>query len=221
VSGTLPWDNSPGGSRATMKQAADVEAPYGDIIALHDSHSFIPAISGLALDSSDPFYDIAGDASLLDHTAFDTVYYPAANQEHIEITPQNKLWFMAEVQSQIIVSMISGDTTESGGTATFTITAASAPAEPVTIGLSSSLPGEGLVPINVVLPKGATDPVVVTVTGVDDPDVDGDIPYTIITAISTSDDPAYNGIDPADVAVTNLDNDASVELIFEDGFEDP
>jgi hypothetical protein len=221
ISGTLPWDNSPGGSRPTMKQAADVEAPFGDIIALHESHSFIPTISALALDTNDPFYDVAGDADLLDHTAFDTVYYPAANQEHIDITPQNKLWFMAEVQSQILVSMISGDTTESGGTATFTITPASAPSEPVTIGLSSSLPGEGTVPVNVVLPKDATDPVVVIVTGADDPDVDGDMPYTIITASSTSDDPAYNGIDPADVAVINLDNEPKVELIFEDGFEDP
>jgi hypothetical protein len=102
VSGTLPWDNAPGGSRPSMQQAADVPAPYGDIVALHASHSFIPTISALALDSNDPFYDIAGDAQLLDHTPFDTVYYPSDNQEHIEITPQNKLWFMAEVPPDII-----------------------------------------------------------------------------------------------------------------------
>jgi hypothetical protein len=221
VSGTLPWDSSPGGTRPTMQQAAGVDTGFGNIIALHESHSFIPTVSALALDTNNPFYDVDGDAQLVDNTPFDTVYYPTTNQEHIEITPENKLWFMAEVQSQILVSMISGDTTESGGTATFTITPASAPSEPVTIGLSSSLPGEGTVPVNVVLPKDATDPVVVIVTGADDPDVDGDMPYTIITASSTSDDPAYNGIDPADVAVINLDNEPKVELIFEDGFEDP
>lgn len=109
ISGTLPWDNAPGGSRPTMQQAADVEAPVGDIIALHDSHSFIPTISALALDTSDPFYDIAGDANLLDHTPFHTVYFPATNQEHIDITPENKLWFMAEIPPPVVVELIFAD----------------------------------------------------------------------------------------------------------------
>ena len=61
----------------------------------------------------------------------------------------------------------------------------------------------------------------VTVTGVDDGDVDGDVAYTIITASSVSDDPAYGGINPVDVAVINLDNEPKVDLIFDDGFEDP
>lgn len=221
VSGTLPWDNAPGGSRPSMEQAAGVEAPYGDILALHGSHSFIPTISALALDSNDPFYDVAGDGALLDHTPFQTVYFPSDNQEHIDITAENKLWFMAEVQSQIIVSMITGDTTESGGTATFTVTAASPPAQPVSIALSSSLPGEGTAPLNVVLPAGSTAPQLVIVTGQDDAIKDGDVAYTIITAASVSADPAYNGIDPADVAMLNLDDEPQPESIFEDGFEEP
>jgi pimeloyl-ACP methyl ester carboxylesterase len=102
VSGTLPWDNAPGGSRPTMQQAADVEAPVGDIIALHDSHSFIPTVSALALDTNDPFYDIAGDAQILDHTPFQTVYFPTENQGHIDITPENKLWFMAEIPAPVV-----------------------------------------------------------------------------------------------------------------------
>ncbi len=221
VSGTVPWDNAPGGMRPSMQQAADVEAPYGDIIALHDRHSFIPTISALALDSNDPFYDVAGDVQLLEHTPFQTVYFPSENQDHIDITAENKLWFMAEVQSQIIVSPIDGHTTESGGTATFTITAASAPAAPVSIALSSSMPSEGTVPPSVVLPAGSTTPQVVTVTGQDDGIKDGDVVYTIITAVSVSADPAYNGIDPADVVVLNRDNEPQLELIFKDGFEAP
>ncbi len=97
VSGTLPWDNSPGGSRPSMQQAADVEAPYGDIVALHGSHNFIPSVSSLGLATNDPFYDIAGDPNLVANTPFDAVYYPAANQEHIEITAENKAWFISEV----------------------------------------------------------------------------------------------------------------------------
>ena len=46
-----------------------------------------------------------------------------------------------------------------------------------------------------------------TVTGVDDAVDDGDQSYTIVTAAATSSDPGYNGLDPADVAVTNTDND--------------
>ena len=49
----------------------------------------------------------------------------------------------------------------------------------------------------------------VTVTGVDDAIVDGDVGYTIVTAAAVSADAAYNGLNAADVAVTNTDNDAA------------
>jgi hypothetical protein len=218
VAGTLPWDNSPGGSRASMDQMADVNAPYGDIIALHGSHSFIPTISGLALDATDPFYDVAGDAELLDHSAFDQVYFPAENQEHIAITPENKNWLLEEVRSAITVSLISEDTTEAGGSATFTVAAVTPPAAPVTISLSSSNPAEGTVAASVVLPAGSTAAQTVTVTGVDDEVADGNVMYTIITGPSSSTDKAYHGTNPPDVAVVNLDDDQE-ESIFADGFE--
>jgi hypothetical protein len=97
VSGTLPWDNAPGGSRASMTQMDQVQAPYGDIIALHPAHAFIPTISALGLDVADPFYNIAGDGDLLSHTSYDAVFFPQANQDHILITPENKVWFLNEI----------------------------------------------------------------------------------------------------------------------------
>ena len=45
----------------------------------------------------------------------------------------------------------------------------------------------------------------VTVTGVDDPDADGNRVYQI-TGPATSTDPVYSGIKPVNVTVTNLDN---------------
>ena len=45
-------------------------------------------------------------------------------------------------------------------------------------------------------------------TGVDDRLDDGDVAYTIVTAAATSADATYNGVNAADVAVTNTDNDA-------------
>jgi hypothetical protein len=97
VSGTDPYDNAPGGWRPSMAQMDGVEAPYGDIIALHDNHCFIPTISALALDTNDLFYDIVNDPDILMMTPFDAVYFPLENQEHAEITPENKEWLIDEI----------------------------------------------------------------------------------------------------------------------------
>jgi len=99
VGGTLPWDGAPGGSRASMAQMDTTAVPYGDIVALHDSHCFIPTVSSLAIAGAGPFYDVAGDPDLLAHTPFDAVYWPTANQEHIAITAENKGWFMTELEA--------------------------------------------------------------------------------------------------------------------------
>src|SRR5207247_2058726 len=52
-------------------------------------------------------------------------------------------------------------------------------------------------------------PHTVTVTGVDDAVDDGDVAYYIVTAPAGSADPAYSGMDAADVALLNADNDAA------------
>ena len=119
----------------------------------------------------------------------------------------------------ITVTPTSGlTTTEAGGTATFTIVLTSQPTADVTIALSSSDPTEGTVsPENVGFAGGVVKftganwntPLTITVTGVDDVLDDGDVAYTIVTAAATSADPIYNGINAADVAVTNTDNDAA------------
>ena len=113
IADTLPWDNSPGGSRPTMDQLADVPAPYGDIIALHGSHSFIPSVAALDIATVDPFYDIAGDPMLLENVPFDQVYFPASNQEHIAITPENKDWFIFEIGFGLPSDVIQKDSFES------------------------------------------------------------------------------------------------------------
>ncbi|MDY0102090.1 MAG: Calx-beta domain-containing protein, partial [Lentimicrobium sp.] len=54
-------------------------------------------------------------------------------------------------------------------------------------------------------------PQIVTVTGVDDPVVDGTIAFTIVNTVNTTatTDPNYDPLDPADVTVNNADNDAA------------
>jgi hypothetical protein len=100
-------------------------------------------------------------------------------------------------------------TTEDGGTDTFTIVLNTQPANDVTIGLTSSKTWEGLVSADsVTFTNGNWNtPQTITVTGVDDVEVDGDSPYTIITAPSVSADGNYNNIDADDVSVINVDND--------------
>ena len=102
-------------------------------------------------------------------------------------------------------------TSESGARDTFTVALNAAPKADVTIGLSSSTPTEGTVsPDSLVFTSDNwMAPQLVTVTGVDDTAKDGPQPYTIVTAAAVSSDPTYDGVDPADVSVTNLDNETA------------
>ena len=111
----------------------------------------------------------------------------------------------------ITVTPTSGlTTTEAGGTATFTVVLNAQPTADVAIGLNSSNTAEGTVgPSLTFTSANWNTPQTVTVTGVNDALDDGDIAYTIVTAAATSADALYNGINAADVAVTNTDNDAA------------
>src|SRR5204863_1010290 len=91
-------------------------------------------------------------------------------------------------------------TTEAGGTATFTVVLNTQPAADVTIALTSSDTTEGTVsPASLTFTSvNWATAQTVTVTGVNDAVVDGNITYTIVTA-ATSGDPAYQDIGGADV----------------------
>lgn len=101
VSGTDPLDSAPGGWRNSLAQMGDTEAPYGDIVALHDNHGFIPTISSLALNTGDLFHDVDGDPALLSLTPFDALYFPTAppNQEHVFISPETAAWLLFELEA--------------------------------------------------------------------------------------------------------------------------
>jgi hypothetical protein len=100
-------------------------------------------------------------------------------------------------------------TTEAGGQATFTVRLTTMPSADVTINLSSSDTTEGTVsPSSLTFNSGNwNQDQTVTVTGVDDFTVDGNVAYTIITSAAISSDPNYNGLNPPDVSLLNQDND--------------
>ena len=101
VSGTLPYDNAPGGRRNSMAQMDSTEAPYGDIVALHDHHCFIPTISALDLATTDLFFDIGGHPDLLSLTPFDAVYFPVENEDHVSISTESAVWFVNEIETGV------------------------------------------------------------------------------------------------------------------------
>jgi hypothetical protein len=124
---------------------------------------------------------------------------------------QNPAW-----RHGIVVTPTTGLTTTEGlGTATFTVVLTSQPTADVVIGLSPSDPTEGTVSSASLTFTSANWNVAqtVTVTGADDVLDDGDIAHSIVLAPANSADLIYNGIDPADVALTNTDNDAAGIII--------
>ncbi len=114
-------------------------------------------------------------------------------------------------------------TTESGGTATFTVSLRATPTAAVTIGLESSDPTEGTVsPAELSFsPSDAQLPRTVTVTGVDDALLDGDVPFTVVTSPAVSADPGYAGLDPEDVAVVNVNDDFPALSIQDTALAEP
>lgn len=132
--------------------------------------------------------------------------YNALNPPDVTVTN------MDEDMAGFYVNPISGlTTTEAGGQATFTIKLTSQPTANVTIGISSSNTNEGTIsPSSLTFTFGNWNASqTVTITGVNDYIQDGNIGYTIVTALATSVDPNYNNLNPPDISVTNNDDDVA------------
>jgi uncharacterized protein YhjY with autotransporter beta-barrel domain len=98
-------------------------------------------------------------------------------------------------------------TTEDGGTAQFSVVLDSEPTATVSIAMASSDTTEGTISPESLEFNGSNWNMArtVTVTGVDDDEVDGDVAYTIELSPAVSADSGYSGLDPADVSVVNRD----------------
>ncbi|WP_411821953.1 DUF1554 domain-containing protein [Leptospira sp. 'Mane'] len=134
------------------------------------------------------------------------------------ITPTRPLTVIDDDSYSVVVSPKSLQTTEasgSGHTATFTVVLASRPTDDVVIGIPTSGDlTEGTVsPASTLTftPVNFNVPQVVTVTGVDDPNLDGNITYKInfptYPSTATSTDTNYSGLSVPEVTVVNIDNE--------------
>eukprot|EP01060_Flectonema_neradi_P012307 TRINITY_DN19170_c0_g1_i1.p1 TRINITY_DN19170_c0_g1~~TRINITY_DN19170_c0_g1_i1.p1 ORF type:complete len:2162 (+),score=441.36 TRINITY_DN19170_c0_g1_i1:54-6539(+) len=109
----------------------------------------------------------------------------------------------------VTVSTTGLSTSEAGMSATFTVVLDSEPFADVIIAVHSSNTGEGVVTPNILTFTNSNwgGLQTVTVTGVQDAFDDGNIQYSVIVERVISSDTDYNGLDPADVQVTNVDDD--------------
>ena len=125
----------------------------------------------------------------------------------------DQITFIYEAIPSVIVDPTFGlETTEAGGTDTFTVVLDTAPTADVTISLTSSDTTEGSVsPASLTFTSANWDiPQTVTVTGVDDGDDDDLAHYSVTTGAASSSDASYNGLTVADVAVANQDDERGV-----------
>ncbi|MEM8532545.1 MAG: putative Ig domain-containing protein, partial [Chloroflexota bacterium] len=109
------------------------------------------------------------------------------------------------------VSPVSGDTSEAGDTASFTMQLQTQPTGPVTITLQSSDLTEGQIDLSEVVFTDATWNIsqTVVITGIDDLMDDGDQSYIIETGNTQSNAALYDNLPVDDVTVVNLDDDTA------------
>lgn len=106
-------------------------------------------------------------------------------------------------------------TSEAGGTATMSIRLNTPPISDVVFGLQVSLPSEASLSATSLTftSENWFRPQTVTITGVDDLVRDGATEYFVTVLPATSTDPAYQRMNPDDLALTNADNDVSHAVI--------
>ncbi|WP_405399331.1 Calx-beta domain-containing protein [Maribacter sp. Asnod2-G09] len=180
-----------------------------------DYNSTSQTIKILAGSTSQNFSVPIGNDNVIEDDESFGVQIVSATNTNVNAGAASKGTIINDDFAGVNVTAISGDTGEDGTTATFNVTLDTQPTAAVSVILSSNNTDEGTVPANVTIPVANWETgTLVTVTGVDDAVVDGDVSYTIVTGNVTSADTNYNtlnGGDVANVPVVNNDND----IIFE------
>ena len=198
-------------TRATVTRNSGTSGDLSVTLASDDtSEATVPATVTIPHGSSFATFGIdAVEDGIIDGTQ--TVTVTASAGGHTDAT--DTLNVMDNDAVGITVSPTSGlSTIEAGGTATFTVVLDTQPAANVTIGLVSDDTTEGAVwPTSLTFSAGDwSDARTVTVTGVDDAVLDGDIAYSIVSNPATSSDPGYSGLNPADVSLINHDDETLI-----------
>ena len=220
--GTISGNNTESGGTATFTVKLNTQPSADVLIAVSSSDTTEGTVRPSSLSFTSSNYNSAQTVTVtgIDDSAVDgnknfriilaaasssDSNYNGLNPDDVSVTNTD------DETAGFTISSISENTTEAGGTATFTTKLNSQPSADVSIAVSSSDTTEGTVnPLSLTFTNSnwSADQTV-TVTGVDDSATDGNQSYTVILAAATSSDSNYNGLNPTDVSVTNIDNEWS------------
>ncbi|MDH5544658.1 MAG: right-handed parallel beta-helix repeat-containing protein [Gammaproteobacteria bacterium] len=144
-----------------------------------------------------------------------TATIPASALSYSSVVVIASPTFDVKPVSGVVVSPISGLLSEAGDTASFSVVLNAIPSADVVIPISSLDTTEGVVDKSSLTFTSTNWNVaqLVTVTGVDDVEIDGDITFIVEVGDPVSGDSAYDVLsnaDTADVSVTNRDNDQAI-----------
>jgi len=163
----------------------------------------VTGVDDAIADGDQPYTVVTGDP-----TSGDAVYdaLTDADVADVSVTNQETPGKTAGVTVTPTAGLV---TTEAGGTDSYTVVLDTQPTADVTIPVASADPTEGVAtPMSLTFTDMNWDtPQMVTVTGVDDFDIDTDIVYMVQNGPASSADPGYNGLAVADVEVTNINDD--------------
>ena len=153
-----------------------------------------------------------------DYTVTLTVDQPStadANYDALSSSPVTVYAVNADNEYGLKVSSVTGQATEAGGTATFTVALATRPLQAVTVSVTSRDTGEGTVsPSSLTFETSDWNTTqAVTATGVDDAIDDGDVTWDVRLDPSSG-DADYNGLANVDVSVTTTDDDAAPGVVL-------
>jgi hypothetical protein len=186
----------------------DSESFLDDSIQLYGGD--IPVMVSAALQDDDQSVTVTYD-DLVEDGAFTLVVNPDFHSQNGESVNYNELAFttIPGIPS-IIASTLSGNVSEDGSTATFSIYLGSRPTSDVTIYVDSTDLTEGTVSSEPIYftPEAwdASAAQTITVTGIDDSERDGNVEFFIEMSTYSSDS-RYSDLAPTRVSVVNTDND--------------
>ncbi|WP_350292795.1 Calx-beta domain-containing protein [uncultured Croceitalea sp.] len=191
----------------TATSTDDYTALSGSAIILNGDADVIVAISGIV---DDPFIE-GNETIIITLNSTNPVVPINGSNDNATITISDN------DAAGIDVDVTTGTTSEDGGlTADFLFTLRSQPTADVTIPIDQYDTTETLGPSEVVItPTEWNTGVTLTITGVDDAIIDGNVIDDIRTGNPSSTDPNYNSLgnnDVPDLQVTNIDNDQQISI---------
>ena len=151
------------------------------------------------MDDGDQVYTIITQQAISDDSS-----YAGIDPDDVLLTNKD------DDEHGIVINPTSGFiTTESGSTASFAVALTSEPTADVSFFLKSMKETEGSVEPSLIVfsPGNWRSPQSVSITGMDDSVEDGDQVYSVSIDAAESADPNYQGMDPDDPLVANLDDD--------------